>query len=469
MPKSARQLPPPMPLWRSLGPSFILLGLALGSGELILWPYLAANWGMGLIWGALLGVSFQFVLNTEAMRYTLYWGESVFVGFRRLSILLPLWFVISTFIPWSLPGFSSAAADIVLFFLGNSMSYLDPNVIRLVTTIVLLLLTGLLLSSGKSVYNTMERFQKTIILLGLPFMFMLAFLLTELNDWSSLGWGIVGRGDGWWFFPSGVGVAAFLGAFAYSGAGGNLNLAQSYYIKEKGFGMGRYMEKISSLFGGASKPIQIEGATFVDNPANFKRWQGWWRMVNQEHFLVFWTLGVLTIALLALLAYAMVYGQELTEGINFVFAESIAISQLSTPLFGNFFLLLAAVMLFSTQVGVLESSSRIISENSILLFHNKGRAVNLSRAFYIALWGQIGLGILVYMIGFQEPRMLLTVSAILNAAAMMVSFALVWILNRLRLKKKYWPAKWRTVVMMAAFLFFLYFLVQIILPLITFG
>lgn len=466
MKKSAHQLPPPPPLWRSLGPSFILLGLALGSGELILWPYLAANWGMGLVWGALLGVSFQFVLNTEAMRYTLYWGESVFVGFRKLSIFLPLWFVISTFIPWSLPGFSSAAADILLFFLGNNLLFINPDIIRLLITIVLLLLTGFVLSSGKSVYATIERFQKTIILLGLPFMFFLTFVLTKMNDWQAFGWGMMGRGDGWWFFPSGVGVAAFLGAFAYSGAGGNLNLAQSYYIKEKGFGMGRYMEKISALFAGKSKPIQIEGSTFTDNQANYKRWQGWWKMVNQEHFLVFWTLGFFTIALLALLAYALVYGQELTEGISFVFAESAAISQLTTPLFGNFFLLLSAIMLFSTQVGVLESSSRIISENTILIFHKKGRSVNLSKAFYVALWGQIGLGVLVYLFGFQEPRMLLTVSAILNAAAMMVSFALVWILNRLRLKKRYWPARWRTVVMAAAFLFFLYFLIQILLPII---
>ena len=54
---------PPAPKFRALlGPSFILLGLGLGSGELILWPYLTSNWGMGIIWGAILGVTFQFLL-----------------------------------------------------------------------------------------------------------------------------------------------------------------------------------------------------------------------------------------------------------------------------------------------------------------------------------------------------------------------------------------------------------------------
>ena len=80
-----RNLPTPPKLIHIIGPSFILLGLALGSGELIMWPYLSAVWGLGLLWGGFLGITFQYVLNLEIMRYSLAWGESVFVGFRKLS------------------------------------------------------------------------------------------------------------------------------------------------------------------------------------------------------------------------------------------------------------------------------------------------------------------------------------------------------------------------------------------------
>ena len=104
----------PPSLVKTIGPSFILLGLALGSGELILWPYLAANYGLGLVWGALLGVTLQFVLNTEVMRYTLTRGESIFLGFRRMSVFVTLWYIISTFIPWSIPGFSSASSELLV-------------------------------------------------------------------------------------------------------------------------------------------------------------------------------------------------------------------------------------------------------------------------------------------------------------------------------------------------------------------
>ena len=102
---------PPAPKFRTLlGPSFILLGLGLGSGELILWPYLTSNWGMGIIWGAILGVTFQFFINMEIERYALARGESVFVGFARKLKILPGWFIFSTFICWIWPGIIATSA-----------------------------------------------------------------------------------------------------------------------------------------------------------------------------------------------------------------------------------------------------------------------------------------------------------------------------------------------------------------------
>ena len=85
-----------------LGPSFILLGLGLGSGELVLWPYLTSNFGMGIIWAAVVGVAMQFFMNMEIERYTLARGESIFVGLTRLWRVFPFWFILSTLIPQAL-------------------------------------------------------------------------------------------------------------------------------------------------------------------------------------------------------------------------------------------------------------------------------------------------------------------------------------------------------------------------------
>ena len=324
--------------------------------------------------------------------------------------------------------------------------------------VLLLLFTGFLLSAGQSIYKTMETFQKLIILLGLPFLFVLTLVLADRGDWLEAVWGLAGRGDGWWLLPPNVSLAAFLGAFAFSGAGGNLNLSQSYYIKEKGFGMGKYAGKISSLFSGKAQAQKLEGSTFALTPANRQRWQGWWRLVKQEHLLVFWTLGFAMIMMMSVLAKATVYEKATDSGLSFLYLESGVISSRLHPSLGVFYLLVSAIMLFSTQVGVLESSSRIISENILLIFHRKGKKANLTYAFYAALWGQILLGVGVYLFGFTEPRLLLTLTAVLNAVAMMVSFPLVYWLN-FRLDQSLRATLFRKLVMLAAFLFFSYFVV----------
>lgn len=454
MPKSqGKSLPTPPSLWKTIGPSFVLLGLALGSGELILWPYLSAQYGLGLIWGALVGITLQFILNTEVMRYTLYWGESVFVGFRRMSILLTIWYIISTFIPWSIPGFSSATTEILLSIF--------PFLPKSVVAVGLLVLTGLILSSGKSLYQTIERFQKLIIFVGMPFIFVIAFLLAEPIHWQHLAEGLIGKGDGYWFFPAGIAIGSFVGAFAYSGAGGNLNLAQSYYIKEKGLGMGKYMEKISGLFSGTAKPFILEGATFSQTPANIKLWKRWWGLVTLEHGLVFWLLGFVSICVLSVLAHATVYGQEVASGgLAFLYAQSEAIASRTFGAMGTAFLLVSAVTLFSTQVGVMESSARIISENIALLGGTHRRKINLSLYFYVVLWTQLGLGAVIYLAGIQEPRLLLTLAAIFNAAAMMLSFPIVYFLNKKRIAKPFRAGILRQVLMVIAVVCFAYLLFE---------
>ena len=359
------------------------------------------------------------------MRYSLAWGESVFVGFWKVSKALPWWFIFSTFIPWSLPGFSSGVAEVLGQLLGIE------NVLLL--AISFLLLAGLILTLGKTLYKTMEVFQKTIILLGLPFILLLVLLFTKGADWVSLGRGLIGGGEGWWFFPPGLIWASFLGAIAYSGAGGNLNLAQSYYIKEKGLGMGKYGSKISSLFLKGARKAKLTGKLFADSEENRNRFREWWRLVNKEHFLVFWVLGFLTIIALALLSYILTFGQAQRQGIGFIFQESEVLGMALGGAVKVAFLIMAAGMLYSTQLGVLESSSRIISENILLLKYQKGKKVNASLYFYLSLWVQIILGIIVLLLGVSEPRFLLTLGAILNALAMCVSFPLIWWLNKRKL------------------------------------
>ena len=55
-----KSFPKAISLKQLLGPSFIILALGLGSGEVILWPYLVSNHGLGILWAAILGISCQY-------------------------------------------------------------------------------------------------------------------------------------------------------------------------------------------------------------------------------------------------------------------------------------------------------------------------------------------------------------------------------------------------------------------------
>ena len=112
-PLSKRDLPEPLPLRKLIGPSFIILGVGLGSGELILWPYLSSNFGLGIIWAAVLGITFQFFINMEIERYSLVTGESIFVGLaRKFGKFAPIWFILTTLVPWMWPGIIASSATV---------------------------------------------------------------------------------------------------------------------------------------------------------------------------------------------------------------------------------------------------------------------------------------------------------------------------------------------------------------------
>ncbi len=446
-----QNLPEPISLKSSIGPSIILLGLALGSGELIMWPYLVSQYGLGIIWGGLLGITFQYFLNTEIMRYTLARGESVFVGWRRFGKLIPVWFIFSTVVPWALPGFVLASATM--------LNHVFPSLPINITAASLILLTGLIISSGSTLYKTMETVQKTLLSVGVPFVTLLALYMAKSTDWRALFQGFVGIGDGYRFLPQGVAIGAFLGAFAYSGGGGNLNLSQSYYIKEKGMGMGKYGVGIKALLSGSGSH-RIDGQFFPLNASNLSRWRRWWRLVTTEHLLVFWGIGLFTISMLALLSAATARGVESSGGLAFFFRQSEMISAALHPIVGSTFVLIGSLMLFTTQLGVLEAASRVIAENILLLKYKINQEVNASKMFYLVLWSELAFSAVFLFLGFSEPRALLTLGAILNAAAMMVAFILILYLNTRSMPAPLRPPLVRRLILIIAASFFAYFVVQ---------
>ena len=434
------RLPRAPKLKKILGPSFVLLGLGLGSGELVLWPYLTAHWGLGILWGALLGISFQFFLNMEIERWALVNGESVFVGLaRKFGRWIAGWFILSTIVPWIWPGIILSSAEVMAEVFGGD---------RRMVALIMLGLIGAILTLGPVIYKTEEALQKWLIIIGVPIIVVLAIALSKIADWQSLGEGLVGIGDGYNWLPQGLPFLSFLAAFAYSGAGGNLNLAQSFYIKEKGYGMGKYGSKITSILTGKKEKMKLEGKTFTISPLNLKRFKNWWRVVNWEHGLIFWLTGFVTIAMLALLSYVTVHGSGGTiEGIGFLVEEAKVIGLRTMPIVGVVFLLIVGAMLFSTQLSVFDATSRIMSENLIIMDKKRFGIEKLPKFYYLFLWTQIILAMIVVIVGFGQPIGLVILAAGLNAVAMLIYGIVVLWMNTSSLKKELRPSRLRVVIM----------------------
>ncbi|PIT93483.1 hypothetical protein COU00_04235 [Candidatus Falkowbacteria bacterium CG10_big_fil_rev_8_21_14_0_10_43_11] len=450
----SKQFPAPIKFSKLLGPSFIILALGLGSGEVILWPYLSANFGLGIAWGAVLGITCQYFINMEIERYALVKGESVFVGMNKLWRLAPLWFIASTFIGFGLPGIIAASAQVFSFVFGIT----DFKWVA----IIFLILIGLILSIGKTVYAMMEHITKIIIILGIPFILVLTFIIARGVDWLALGQGIAGIGDGFLFWPSGMSLAVFLGAFAYAGAGGNLNLTQSIYIREKGYGMGYHSQKIAGLFRDIREhqTVKLTGEDFKIDATSTARFRAWWRKVSIEHLIVFWFLGALAMCLLMLLAYSTTFGNPTNaQGILFVINEGLAIGGLLAPWIGMLFLFIVSVMLFQTQLGIMDSTSRIMAENLALkkLGGNQNGKINLSKIYFGFIWAQIAFGVILFLFNIYEPQFLIILGAVINAFSMVVHIALTNWLNHKVLPKEFQARLWRKIIMLLIFFTFLFF------------
>jgi hypothetical protein len=290
-----------------------------------------------------------------------------------------------------------------------------------------------------------------------PIILALAIGLADMGDWQNLAGGLIGKGDGWWWLPKGLPILSFLAAFAYSGAGGNLNLAQSYYIKEKGYGMGKYGSKIRSLLTGKREKMRLEGKTFVVNKINLKRFEAWWKVINIEHGLVFWLTGLVTIAMLSLLAYSTVFGGSEHQGLAFLFEEAKIIGMRTLPVMGIIFLLICMLMLFSTQLSVMDAVSRIASENLVIFNQKRFKISALAKYYYGFLWLEILMAGLVVLLGVAEPLLLVTISAGLNAVAMLVYAILILWMNSSELDKKLRPSPLRVGIIVIVIVFLLVF------------
>ena len=440
-------LPEPLPLKRVIGPSVLLLAGAIGSGEYVLWPYITSQVGLTLVWLTLLGVLTQYFLNMEIERYTLATGETAVTGFTRLWKPWGLLFVVMTIVPWAWPGWATGGTTTLSFALGFSEDAV-PYI-----TIGVLFLIGAILTVSPVVYQTVEKIQFFMVALIVLFIAYTAVFLLGSDGYAALARGFV-EVDKIPDSVSEIGAATLLGAIAFAGAGGALNLVQSNWVRDKGLGMGARLPKVVSPFTGEESAAPTTGYFFKRDESNLRRWNAWWKVADREQFTTFFVIGAITLFVFMTLTYVTVGAGVSAESFDFIKVQGDALSDTSGSWLGTTFWLIGSVVLFSTNLAVLDMVGRITADVLKTGPLKNNTTWSESKLYFATVWLEIAFGSAILLSGVTQPIVLLVIASSLNGLVMFVYSCLLIQLNRGMLPREIGLKGGRLVALAWAVLFY---------------
>ena len=417
-----RDLPKPTSLRRLIGPSVILVGVGVASGEYILYPYIASQVGLVFLWAAVVGVAMQFFINMEIERYTLATGQTALTGFSRLWKPWGLVIVFLALLATAWPGWATSAATVATFAFGGG----NVNAIA----IAALLAIGITLTSSPVVYQTVERLQFLkvgILLLFVVIALFAAVSATAFRDTSEI---VTSFGT----FPGGIELAILVGALAAAGAGGANNLVQSNWIRDKGFGMGKYAPRIvSPITGEEEAALSGQNYEFPRDEENLSRWRVWWKRANLEQLVSFALIAIVCIGVFSLVAYSTVFQNPdlpSSSDVSFISLEADVLDEQVGSWFGTLFLVVGAVSLFAAALGIVDYVSRLVADAVRCGYTEGSKRWTESRLYFMAVWTLVLVGTGILLLGFDQPLVLLTISTVLGGFIMFVYSCLLVRTNR---------------------------------------
>lgn len=396
--------------------------MGISSGEFILWPYIASQVGLVFLWAAVLGIVTQLFLNMEIERYTLATGETALTGFNRSWKHWGLVFAVLVYFANLWPGWALSSATLATFLFGGSAPMI---------AIGILLVIGVSLTLAPVVYVALERLIFVKVALVFALIVLAVALAVSGDTWRALPVGLLSVGT----VPEQLGFALLLGAAAFAGAGGGQNLCQSNWIRDKGFGMGKYIPRLVSPLTGEeiAAASEVRSYTFEPTAENMARWRRWWRFANVEQTWTFAAVSIVTICLTSMLAHSTLYGQPgLPNNAGFLKIEGERLQTLVGPWFGMLFWATGAFSLFGSSMGITDYTSRLTADvlKSTYLRHSP---VTESRLYFWLVWGLVAMGCGIILIGMDQPMVLLVISASVGGTMMFLYSGLLIQLNRTHL------------------------------------
>jgi len=342
--------------WQLAGPGAVLVGLSIGAGEIVLWPWITAKFGAGMVWAAALGVFLQLWLNCEIGRWTIVTGEAPYTGFARVWMGFIHILLFLTFALLFLPGWArvSGAALKALLFGPHG-----PGPDWAWTGLTFLLIAALLFGP-RVMYQAMERMVigcVVFITVGLTFVAVQVGTLEYVADMAAglVNFGHVELTDD---FP----FSRFFGAVVFAGAGGAGNLWYAFYLRDKNIGMGARMPRLENPLRGGSNVEEATGYVYPETEANQRAFKDWFRWVRQDQTVFFFGLNTFTMFLFMFGALCVLRPHGVVPEEGRIIWDMSLILEASMGGTGRYlFLAIGMATLFSTQLVSVDGNARVWS------------------------------------------------------------------------------------------------------------
>jgi hypothetical protein len=451
-----------------LGPSLVMLGISIGSGEWLLGPLNVSKYGFaGIGWVILASIILQVFYNVELGRFTLATGESPILAFGRVPPGIRIWIplaILSFYLSFITGSWTvSAGASLFALFFGRAYQAEELQLVRYLG-IGLLFVSYLFVSFGQKIARTLEIIMGTLVTFILVSLIFVVGAVVPLSYiWESIVLILTPQAP-----PAGT-DPSLLGALAgFAALAAGLNYIVIGLYRDKGYAMGHQTGYLSGLIGGHKVVITESGKIFPENDRNTLQWKRWFRFLLLDQWGIYFIGSVVGIfapsILVGYLSTLEGAAQPVQENISTYAA--IQLGQIYGPILFGWALLIGFMILFKTQTVILELLTRNFTEaafviNPKLREFAKGDPRRIYYPFMLVLIILIGLVIHIALPG----QLLLFSGNAANFASTIFPLAILY-LNR-KLPKPAKPTWWSYLVLILNTLFFGFFFVNFLATQIT--
>jgi len=420
-----------------------------------MWPRLVLVFGQDIRWLFLIGVTLQAFVLLEMARYAMATGESIFFGAARVFKPIMWLFFVSAILIYIWPGHLSAGAGAFEEITGIPWQ---------VTAIVALVFVGLLFSSLRNIYNSLEK------ILGLLIGILVvgtAIIAALVGNWADLAGTLTGMVAFGYLPDKALSEAWFpiiVGSVAFAGPSGMQQMWYTLQLRDSGAGMGSHIPKVKGLVhAGEAEPMPSCGYMFdTDDAEEMKKWKGWRKWVTFDAFFLFWGITMLVTISFTVCALAaakinpnvatLIEGGDRDAALR---AMSDAFASAGSPVLGTVFFAFIALIGLNATLGLFDSFSRGQSDMAYYFVPGLKR-FGISRLYAYFLWGVIIFGILILLFGPADgPAAILDMLAFLSTFAMGAYCVVLLLVNNMMLPKPIRPNIVQNVIIGCGAVFYL--------------